>query len=232
MREFFEIFSPSIYGYAISAIIGLIIGIYRFREYLQADKQFDENYKFEVKNLIRDRESISLENVDLMTEMSFWELIERIKAKSKISYKNFLGHFKDHLFKLNDSELIGLYYRYLLVLSNSNNHKLIGAFNIIAHANIFQDYHVFCSWLISRGQATYNNSIYNPELIKNVDIKEIKQETLEDLILEVFTQKFKKLMPEFTDFKSTEISGEEIDGRELPDVYPELFDKFVFRYGE
>lgn len=215
--------------------LGLITGtlyaigrlIYVHFQDKEAEKIFNKTYRDQVKQLIKDRKKISIKNINPTSENDFWELIDLITKKSKGSYKNFLGLFKDYLLEQEGQQILELYLATLNMLVKTNNYNLVGAFTIITNSIKFYNYDIFGSWLLTRGQVLYNNSINNPELIRNIEIKDIVEETVIDLICECYEIRTRQIIPEFMDFEAPEIEGEQIELEELADTYPGLWEKFI-----
>jgi site-specific recombinase XerC len=226
--EIFNLFNPSIHALVIGGLIGLGYSIYQFVQNRQASEQIQKNYRFELKKLVKEREVVNIDEVNKIPEDVFWEKIHTVNKRSKDSYKNFIGLLKDHLQKLNDNELLEYYCCYLRIINRANNHKLISAFQIINHAALFNEYHAFVSWLVSRGQIAFNNAINNPDLIRNIEIKDLNDITIEDLFMETYTIKSRKLMPELQGLEVGETIGDEIDFKDAPDIFPGLWDKYIF----
>jgi hypothetical protein len=80
---------------------------------------------------------------------------------------------------------------------------------------------------LTRGRILFYNSVNNPELICNIEIKDLIEFTIEDVLIECYTTKTGKMFPKIIDFEVNPLQGEEIPMEKLPDEFPLLWKKFI-----
>ena len=225
--DLFDEIHPGILG----LLIGFVVAIGRYFYMQKGDREADvirnKTFQNEIKKRIKERKKIKLEDVQSISENKLWEIIEVIKKRSKESYKNFLGLLKDHLLKQDQDKILGVFGRCLQVIVRTNNYQLLGAFNVISSAVDFKDFDIFSNWLMSRGEVIFNNSINNPELISNIEIKDLVYETILGVIAECYEIRFQEIIPDIIDFEVQEPEGEELEAEQLPDKFPRLWEKFI-----
>jgi hypothetical protein len=230
--DFFDTFSPGFWGLLIGILITIGRLIYQRIEDKEADTISTETYQYEYKKLLRERKKLKVNEINSLTEDDIWNIVNLIKNKSKNSYKAFTGHLKDHVRFSDREQLLGLYLGFLSILIKANSYRLFGAFHIISNSVNFGSYDNFSSWLMSKGRAAYNNSIYNPDLIRNIEIGELTDQSILGAIIECYEIRHKEFFPEIIDYELPEPSGEEIKMEELPDLFPRLWEKFIVPYDQ
>ena len=100
------------------------------------------------------------------------------------------------------------------------------AFYIISNSTAFHSFDHFQEWLLSKGQVYFNNYIENPEWIANARFEGLDGEGIYNALAETYFAKTSKLLPEVEDYQP-ELRGEKIDERQVADMFPKLWEKFL-----
>jgi hypothetical protein len=225
--DIFDKIPPGVLGMLIGLLFAIGRYFYTQKGNREADVIRNKTFQNEVKRLYNERKKINYDDIKSISENDFWEIIDGINKRSKGSYKNFLGLLKDHLLREDKNKILDIYGRFLSIITKTNNYPLLGAFNIISSSIDFKDFEIFASWLISKGQILFNNCIHNPELIRNIEIKEIIHLSIFDIMAECYETRFLEIIPEIVDFEIQEPEGEELRPEQLPDRFPQLWEKFI-----
>lgn len=228
--DVFDTFSPGLYGFILGLLITIVWLIYQKIQDREADKISTETYQYEYKKLLKDRKKLKVEEINSCTEVDIWNIVDLIRKKSKNSYKGFIGHLKDHVRFSDREKILGLYMGFLSMLIKTNDFRLFGAYQIISSSVNFGNYENFSSWLVSKGRVIFNNSIHNPDLIRNIEIGPLADESILDVLIECYEIRHKEFFPEIIDFEVPEPPGEAIKMEDLPDLFPGLWEKFIVPY--
>jgi len=216
-----------LYGF----IVGIVVSIIGYFLNKKGDKEAQEiqnnTYRDEMKKMIEKREEISITDIKDIEEDEFWQVLEKNNKRAQNSYRNQIGLLKDYFLEKDENFILGFYSFYRKTMVNNSNFRIIGAFQIINNSRIFIDYSHFLSWLISRGRVLFNNAVNNPELICNIEIKDLSEITLEDLLIDCYISKTNKMFPKLTDFNIDQESDEEIPMEKLFGEFPLLWKKFI-----
>ena len=219
------------FSYAWGLILGLLISIgwliYQKIQDREAETIFTKTYQNEYKKLLKDRKKLKVRDINVPEEVEMWNIIDLIRKKSNKSYKGFIGLFKDHVRFSDKEKLLGLYMRFLSILIKTNDFRLFGAFHIISNSVNFGSYENFSIWLMSKGRVAYNNSIYNPDLIRNIEFGELTDQSILGAIIECYESRHKEFFPEIIDYELPEATGEEIKIENLPEQFPGLWERFI-----
>jgi hypothetical protein len=214
-------------GLLASIVFAIFKYFYVKRQNRAAFENDNKLYRNELRKYIREREEILVNDILEIEEGEFWNILEKYQKRAKGSYKNQLGLIKDYLLEKDEPFILGFYITYLNLINKNSNFRLIAAFQIIVTSVEFSDYHNFISWLVTRGQVLFYNSVNNPEIICNIEIKDIVGDNLENVIMDCYGLKFDKMFPTIIDLNFPEIEGDEIPMERIPDEFPLLWNKFI-----
>lgn len=87
----------------------VVLAINHFRSKKEEKESFEKSEelrKGQLKKLVTERESRTIKTE--FNEERFWKLIDQIRTRSKDSYKNFLGVFRDEIKGFTEEELVEL----------------------------------------------------------------------------------------------------------------------------
>jgi hypothetical protein len=194
------------------------------REQKEALATQEDLRKKEFKAVIQNREY--RENTKCYDENEFWMLIDDTKKRSKGNYKNQMGLLRDKLSKFSTDELIEIDNLLIALNRKAFTWDLYAASNIIYKDQSIDYLFLLISWIISRGEFIFNNSLVNPNIIINQDMIDMRPMTISDLISELYTIKTQKLIPE-PEIPDFILIGDKWDSRELPNRYGELWQKYA-----
>ncbi len=215
------------FTYIIWAII-ICSGVYQFvkrqKEDKEADEYYDQRRKSDLKKLLENRKT--RENYQLFDKEKFWGLIEDLDQRSSGSYKNQLGLFKDYLIKLTPDQLIELDNLFNQLIRDGINWDVVGASFIILKSSNIETVAILVSWLISKGEVFYNNSILDVNFILKKEIIELTELIHSDIIAEVYYDKTNELLPLTTE-EEIKIDGAKWKESELPSRFSNLWNAYA-----
>ncbi|MEM9023469.1 MAG: DUF4240 domain-containing protein [Bacteroidota bacterium] len=215
----------------ITLVIGLIlifaISFYFRRKDVQTmEDGFERRRKETLAHLIENRETRTLDYE--FDEAEFWTLIERIGKRSKQSYKNSVGLFKDFIGKYDAAELIGLDNLLVRLYKEYVTQDVCAAAAIILSSTEPSTTLLLMNVLISRGEVFFKQACHNPNLIIGKAITDIENITYADMIAEVYFLKADKFIPLVAEAElAFEIPGEPWAEKDLPSRYRELWMAFA-----
>lgn len=205
-------------------IAGILLYFQRKKDNEEADWQFDQQRKQNLKELyesIEERTNFEKINADL-----FWKLIDETRQKSGGNYQNQLGLLKDKLMHYDSADLIRFDNFYYSLLEKSCTWDLYGASTILFKDSGHHSLETLCSWIICRGEIIFNNAIVNPNIILNQEIIALTDRVIADVLAELYFLKENKIMPTRKE-ERLEFKGNEWKQKELPSRYPELWERFA-----
>jgi hypothetical protein len=132
------------------------------REQKEALATQEDLRKKEFKAVIQNREY--RENTKCYDENEFWMLIDDTKKRSKGNYKNQMGLLRDKLSKFSTDELIEIDNLLIALNRKAFTWDLYAASNIIYKDQSIDYLFLLISWIISRGEFIFNNSLVNPNI--------------------------------------------------------------------
>lgn len=218
--------NPFMLGIVTAVILSLI-------RYFAFDRKEDKevavmakkSYQRDYQQLLETRTERTL-NVQIMSEDTFWSLIDTTKKKSKENFKYQVGLLKDLFQTMTAEQLLEFQGRLVKESLRANTHKMAGAFVIINHSMTFQDFEHFKEWLISRGQLHFNNFIENPEYIRNSKMAGLDSNGIYMALTAAYYEKTQRLIPDFAEI-SFGFEDEKILEKDLSTKFPELWKKFI-----
>ncbi len=194
------------------------------KEEEEAAINYEKQRKQELKELVESREErASLEE----NEEKFWELIDKARGRSKNSFKNHLGVFKDYLNKLQPEELIKIDNLITRLLKEGVSYDLSAAAAIIFKSGDIGSTFVLMTLFMTRGEVFFNQAILDPKLIIGKTVEDIEPKLIGDMIDELYYLKAKKLIPLYPDTEELTLKGEPWKERDLPTRYSELWNQFA-----
>lgn len=209
----------------ISSLIGvkLIHFILTRRENKKSDENVELSEKHRAKKLIEERE----ERVDLteIDESEFWEIMDQVHRRSKTSFKNSMGVFKDLIKKYTPEELVRLDNLLLRLFKENVNYDINAASCIIFKTSDWGATLLLMNLLMTRGEVFFKQACLNPNLIIGKEFTDIEGRVFQDVISDVYSAKTIKLIPEIIldDHEELDIPGEKWSDKELPSRYQELW---------
>ncbi|CAM1345136.1 DUF4240 domain-containing protein [Tenacibaculum amylolyticum] len=200
------------------------------RESKELDEEILERRNKEFEAIKREQKI--REDFTEFDEDDFWEVVDELRLKCKGKYANFYGLFKDHLYKLSNSELVRLHNLLIRLYRDQMNYDVLAAVAIIFKG--IDDFRItlFLDVLISQGRVVFKHVSLNVELLLKKDIEEFnypnkKLDLLEEAIQEVYFKRFEKLLPRIENKELIDIKGEVWEEKDLPIRYSKLLNKFV-----
>lgn len=210
--------------FSTSFIIAIVKAINWNRDNREVSEYYETKRKENIKKLYEGR--LKRELLELFDADEFWGIIDESKNRSKESYKNQLGLLKDKFHKLTPEQLLKIDNLIIKLVKEAFTWELYGASTIIFKGSDTTRFHVFLSWLISRGEIIYNNALVNKNIILNQKFIDIDGRTISDIISEVYYKKTRTFIP-IPDTCDINLQGEEWQEKDLPGRFSEIWDQFM-----
>jgi len=212
----------------IIAVVFVCIMIYQWWQSKKATKEtvdiYENKRKKELKYLFENWEK--RENQNIADESEFWELISTTKERSKGNYKNQLGLLKDKFNTMSEDEILELDNLLFELYKKGYNWELFGVSSIIHKDRNSNHLFHLISWIISRGESFYFDSLINVNLILKEEFVGMDDQLITDVLAESYYHKTKKLIPE-SNTDDFQLNGEEWSNNELPKRFPKIWDKYA-----
>lgn len=193
------------------------------RENKKSDEMMDHERKLHAKKLIEER----VERTDFseIEESEFWEMMDEIQSRSKSSFKNSMGVFKDLIKKYSPEELIRLDNLLSRLFMENVNQDIYAASRIIFKTSDIGATLLLMNLLMTRGEVFFKQACNNPNLIIGKEFTDIDGRVFQDVISQVYSSKTLNLIPEviYPEDYRFEIPGQECTDKELPSKYEELW---------
>ncbi len=208
----------------------IALSLYRYfkwqRENEEIDIRHEENRKKQLKELIEQREERSV--TEEYDEKEFWSLIDKIRYRSKESYKNHLGLLKDYLSKFSSNDLIKLDNLVNRLCRNAVNQDLYAASTIIFKTSELSAVFLLMSIFMTRGEVFFKQASLKPDFIIGKNITDVEDQIISDVIAEVYFTKTNKLIPlPAPEDDELELPGEKWAEKDLPSRFQKLWMEFA-----
>jgi len=161
-------------------------------------------------------------------EEQFWQLVERTSNRSKDSYRNHLGVFKDFITEFSPQKLIQLDNLILRLFRDNISYNLTAASAIIFRGgDIFQTF-LLMNVMMTKGQVFFKNTSINPDFLIGKQFEDIEGRLYGDVIANVYLMKTQEFIPNYpSDDLELKISGEPWKDNELPTRFRKLWMEFT-----
>lgn len=193
------------------------------RENRQSDEIMDHERKLNAKKLLEERaERMDFSEIE---ESEFWDIMDEVQSRSKTSFKNSMGVFKDLIKKYSAEELIRLDNLLSRLFKENVNQDIYAASRIIFKTPDLGATLLLMNLLMTRGEVFFKQACYNPNLIIGKEFTDIDGSVFQDIISQVYSAKTLKLIPEviYPEDFILKIPGQECTDKELPSRYEELW---------
>lgn len=162
-----------------------------------------------------------------MQEQKFWSIINATRDTTSNKLEARIGALEQQLSRLSLEEIQGFQRQYDQMIHRANRWDLLGAAYLMNGGCSDDGFRYFCHWLISEGQATFEQALVEPDFLAESPRQEyFELESFGYVALGVFARKGGgELARDFT-IELTMPTGKEWFEDELQSLFPKLATKY------